>query len=701
MNLTLLEGDSLEKLKELDDNSVDAVVCDPPYGLKFMAKKWDYDVPSVDLWREVFRVLKPGGHLLSFGGTRTYHRMVVAIEDAGFEIRDQIQWLYGSGFPKSLSIDKAIDSQERERWLKISKAIDNLNQSVIVDQWLESLKAAQSAEISFQKNETETGMNTQKSDFVLVSVRPLASLEKSQLNAIIAELKSSARRPIFEVQSTVPENAAAITTQLPENANLAESRSEDQSLKQSTINFSVLCDVRALLNENTTVKIRAAEALKTYIGKSKSSKKADTDALCADLIEALKLIILSQSKTFLSLDMKSQMDFVSATTVTITRSTAEDLISFTASTLKKEAIDKAAGAEREVVGYDASKARPNKQNFAKVTSSAATTENLGVKDNGATITAPATEDAKRWQGWGTALKPANEPICLARKPLEKGLTVAQNVLKYGTGGLNIDGCRVGYGEGESAKDLARSSQGFTAKSETFHNSDKYETSCEAGHNQGRWPANAILDEEAAKALDEQSGTLRARGNKTAKDHGGKYNATSYEFGGLESGWAGDSGGASRFFLVVKRDDLDITPACGAPLKFVYCAKASKAERNAGLEGMPKKKRSGNFKEFPQGGITAGKTKEQHGSNQQNFHPTVKPIKLMQYLCRLITPPGGVVLDPFMGSGSTGVAALKEGFGFIGIELSAEYFEIAKARLKYTHSKCKTEKYQQLEFQEAK
>ena len=111
MENKLLKGNNIELLKSLEDNSVDSIVTDPPYGLSFMNKKWDYDVPSVEFWKEVYRVLKPGGHILSFGGTRTYHRMVVNIEDAGFEIRDQIMWLYGSGFPKSHNIGKAYDKK--------------------------------------------------------------------------------------------------------------------------------------------------------------------------------------------------------------------------------------------------------------------------------------------------------------------------------------------------------------------------------------------------------------------------------------------------------------------------------------------------------------------------------------------------------------------------------------------------------------
>ena len=376
----VLHGNSLERLKEFPDNYFDCVVTDPPYGLSFMGKKWDYDVPSVELWREVLRVLKPGGHVLSFGGTRTYHRMVVNIEDAGFEIRDQIAWLYGSGFPKSLDVSKAID--------------------------------------------------------------------------------------------------------------------------------------------------------------------------------------------------------------------------------------KAAGAEREIVG----EAKRSGANSRAYQSEAITTAGQHFK------TAPATPDAKKWQGFGTALKPANEPIVVARKPLEKGLTVAENVLKFGTGAMNIDGSRIGTEQmgGQTIKQ----SYGSDAH---FGGGEKRNKQVTATIAQGRWPANVLFDERAAEMLDEQSGQLSQCGGPKKTTH----DAGMFGIGTPGRIYTEANRGASRFF---------------------YCAKASKSERNAGLD------------------------------NLKNVHPTIKPIKLMEYLIKLVCPPSGIVLDPFCGSGSTGVAAKRLGFGFVGIEMNAEYVEIAKRRV---------------------
>lgn len=372
--MKLFLANCIDAMKSLPENSVDAVVTDSPYGLSFMGKHWDYDVPTEEIWREALRVLKPGGHLLSFGGTRTYHRMVVNIEDAGFEIRDQIQWIYGSGFPKSLDVSKAID------------------------------KAAG------------------------------ATREKGPID---------------------PARAGRLVNQ---------------------------------------------------------SGNYETEA-----------------------------------------------------------------------GWSAG-------------------------NRTITIDPPSTDLAKTWQGWGTALKPANEPIVLARKPLEKGLTVAENVLKWGTGAINIDGSRIGTDVVKSVLhkgDLMRAMKGGES-----HSNPSY------SENVGRWPANILFDEEAASML-------------------------------------------------------------GEPSRFFYVAKASKSERNAGLDGEIKEKQGAR----PKSADASGKFPDHdHRPSGGNNHPTVKPIKLMQYLIKLVTPPNGTVLDPFMGSGSTGVAAKNLGFDFIGCEMNEEYFKIAKKRI---------------------
>ena len=396
----LYHGDNKVVLQKLIDDGiqVDSVVTDPPYGLSFMGKKWDYDVPSVETWKLIFDILKPGGHLLSFGGTRTYHRLVVNIEDAGFEIRDQIAWLYGSGFPKSMDVSKAID------------------------------KAA-------GVNRKGNGKGTR------------------------------------------------------ENAN-----------------------------------------------------------------------------------------------------------TFDGGTL---------GNRCETCGKPFFSASPCK--CPKPTA--------------------VTDDAQRWEGWGTALKPAMEPIVLARKPLSEP-TVAANVLKHGTGGVNIDGCRVEY---ENGGNIA-SNPSLRTHINGGNGGKIFPTETErrvvTPDLIGRFPANVILDEEAGEILDEQTeNVLHPPGN--VNPWSSTSNANIYNQG----------------YGTVTKTPRPKDATTGAS-RFYYCAKASKKERR--------------------------------GSK----HPTIKPLALMRYLVRLITPPGGIVLDPFAGSGTTGEAALMEMQGFrpLLIELDAQYVKDIEDRL---------------------
>jgi site-specific DNA-methyltransferase (adenine-specific) len=309
-----------------------------------------------------------------------------------------------------------------------------------------------------------------------------------------------------------------------------------------------------------------------------------------------------------------------------------------------KAIDKMHGAEREVIGQNT---------FGKRDGSITSGASQGGADGGFNysteqdITAPATDEAKAWDGWGTALKPAHEPIVVARKPLIG--TVAQNVLKYGTGGLNIDATRIGT----ETISVHNAPKGSFAGGEPERGSD---TESYREH-QGRFPANIILDEYTAELLDEQSG-IRPGGQYPSKR--GQSVNTSFASGQETVGGArsmGDSGGASRFF---------------------YVAKANKRDRNEGLEELPIQRPD------LRTSTGMGSFEEKGVQPQRNFHPTVKPTALMQYLIRLVTPKNGVVLDPFAGSGSTGKAAILEGKRFIGIELTPEYLPIIEGRLKHAY-----------------
>jgi DNA modification methylase len=599
-------------MRTMPDCSVDAVVTDPPYGLAFMGKRWDYDVPSVEIWAECLRVLKPGGHLLAFAGTRTQHRMAVRIEDAGFEIRDMIAWVYGSGFPKSTDISRRIDLEEQKRWLDVSKALDSLPESVIMDAWKEYLKTASTAALSFAKNLTATGTSTPKSGFAPEPVLLQASQENNDVFALVAELSSKEALPMFPEVAT---SSAPMPAAANESQNLVKCAEHlpKRSSAISTHAGIAQCAVREWRSENMASSLKAAEALKTWLGSKPSSKQEATNALCVALTADLKHIILSQSKTYQSADTILQTGYASAISVTTTEYMAECLISYTVDTLRKKAIDKAAGAEREVVGaavYGEGHVQRNSGDSVSGYSGGLTTEGEGIR----TITAPATPEAQQWAGWGTALKPALEPITLARKPFQG--TVAANVLEHGTGALNVDGCRVGT-EGGCRTD------GADVRTESQAGAIGAYASSPAVAGLGRWPANLIHDgsDDVVGLFPEQrnggqNSTSRPCSSRVfdGREFGGKEYATAY---------AGDSGSAARFF---------------------YTAKATKTERQ---------------------GVT---------------HPTVKPLDLMAYLCRLVTPPGGTVLDPFMGSGTTIKAAIGEGFNAIGIERDPQYFAMAEHRM---------------------
>lgn len=556
-NATLYLGDCREVLPTLADESIDSIVVDPPYELGFMGKKWDKSGIAFDpdTWRHALRVLKPGGHMLAFGGSRTFHRIACAIEDAGFEIRDTIMWLYGSGFPKSLDVNKAIDKHG--------------GQSVA---WFGPW---------FRKWREERG----------IAQKEVAALFPSKSGGLTGCVAN------WELGLNMP---------TPEQFNLIR----------------------------------------------------DTFGLPFDSIAA---------------------------------------------------------AEHEVVGRGASGLGQGR---------------FHARETGAggygfsaeyTITSPATDAARQWQGWGTALKPAFEPIILARKPLAG--TVAANVMEHGTGALNIDACRV---QGEST--LVKRPAGSFGRM----NDDGWQP--KAGFNGshlGRWPANIIHDgsEEVLAAFPSAPGQLApvsttAPSAKTSNVYGkmrreGEASAASRytDAGGTNFAMMpGPRGGdpAGRWPANVIHDGSDevlaafpesevsgsakngtrsdATPAgifgkrpqgrlhndAGSAARFFYCAKASRKDRDEGLDA---------FDEVASRNYRTGNVHNGHGGRvpdktARNTHPTVKPTSLMRYLCRLVTPPGGTVLDFFMGSGSTGKAAVLEDFSFIGVEQDEHSYEIAKARIQH-------------------
>lgn len=458
--MMVINCNCLDLLRTLPDNSIDSIVTDPPYGLGkepdalqmlrdwmesghhdvkgrgFMGKEWDAFVPQPVIWAECLRVLKPGGHLLAFAGTRTQDLMALGLRIAGFEIRDVIAWVYGSGFPKSMNVSKAIDARE-----EADTRMDLLPDEQKFCQWMR----------------TDSGLDV----------------------ATVARVLGSDRFVTGKVE---------------------------------------------IVNTATRDKPRMGR-------RAMVSTAAAWEKLRGYMIE-------------------TPPDWV------------EKLV----------------------------KEPP--------------------QPRGET---PGDEGANEWQGWGTALKPAMEPITVARKPLAG--TVADTVTKYGTGAINIDGCRV---EGRERTEYGLQNSKRSAGNTYGQPSGPADFDSTAG----RWPANLIQDGAADDLL----------------------------------------GHAARFF---------------------YCPKASKSDRNYGCDSLPEataaemvdRTEGSDGMNSPRAG--AGRT-----SGARNTHPTVKPIALMRYLCRLVTPPGGTVLDPFSGSGTTGVAAVWEGFNFIGAEMEEKSAEIANARIMF-------------------
>jgi DNA modification methylase len=480
--MKLINADCIEAMKAMPDNSVDAIVTDPPYELGFMGKSWDASgiAFNIEVWQEALRVIKPGGHLIAFSGSRTYHRMAVAIEDAGFQIRDQIMWVYGSGFPKSHNISKGIDKNNGEtgRLLKFTN-------------WMRTtgLKAKQLDEA------TETNMG--------------------------GHYLTTASQP-------------AIPT------------------------VAMWQVIRPLI--------------------------ADVPEWVDELVQRIE-------------------------------------------------------AEREVVGQH------------KTDMGGLGGERLG--NAGGNITTASTPAAQQWDGWGTALKPAHEPMVLARKPLEG--TVANNVLTYGVGGLNIDGTRVG----ETVETWPASRSYAPGQ---IQPGGKGKTQATGDVPPGRFPANFIhdgSDEVVGLFPDTKTGSIKPyKHNNASTIYGG---GKGLQLGEITGNHTGDSGSAARFF---------------------YCAKASKKDRNEGLDALPLQRRAGLMGADNDNDNLDPVSERFRTQPSANHHPTVKPTTLMQYLVRLVTPPNGIVLDPFMGSGSTGKACAYEGFDFIGIDQSAEYVAIAQARIDF-------------------
>ena len=642
MKQKLINGDCIEELKKLPANSIDSIVTDPPYGIGFMGKKWDkfkqekrtksqvvnmgsgMAFPKLielkefqdwcELWaKECLRVLKPGGHILSFGGTRTYHRMTCAIEDAGFEIRDCIFWCYGSGFPKSHNIGKAIDKKQgnkrkvirenpnkkgRKSDSKGSFVSDTLlgkgkNTGVYIDKgnsewegWGSALKPAVEPVVLGRKPLSEKTIV----DNVLKHGTGGINIDDSR----VSSGGDYSNRNSYEDRKTISSSF--------------QSGGQMKSDPHSSGRFPANLILECICDEVVEGKAKGSPG---HWSKTKTKGYGDFGG---------------GSSSYEGVGVKDDMKTIIHTNPDCPCYILDEQSGESKSNCKEGIVE---GKDANIFNDGEKKTTGHKQKIIVGNYS----------DKGG-----ASRYFKE-----ISLKPEVEPVVLGRKPLSEK-TIVENVLKYGTGGLNIDGSRVG--NEERTYDLTMTSGNFeTTGGGKNKKQDKVTTT-------GRFPANLIHDgsDEVVDKFPENKAT--AAGKKGSSGFASGYDGD-YEIP------YGDSGSAARYFKEIEGD------------RIFYTAKASKSERNNGLEG---------FEEAPIKGRDAGQDirnvpYKQRTTPIKNSHPTVKPVKLMKYLIKLITPPNGTVLDPFMGSGTTGVAAKLEGFNFVGIEKEKDYIKIAEARIK--------------------
>lgn len=580
---TLYNGSMLDLLQVIEPNSLDSIVTDPPYELNFMGKGWDNSGIAFqkNTWEQCLKALKPGGYLLSFGGSRTYHRIACAIEDAGFEIRDTIMWLYGC-----LSEDTEVLTDSGYKTIDKITVTDKIQ--------------------TFNCATREFGWEV-----------PSALNQYSVENECCYSIKSP-----FTDQLVSRNHRCIVKSGDAFDVIYAENLAGDEY-------FPVIID-------------DTVEYTKAII-----SKELYTGVIFCPTVSTGCFVARRNGKVFIT----GNSGFPKSMNIGL-------------------AIDKKNGVESPVVGVGKSGEGDTHSRCMHSVS-----ESGDVFFGGEYEIRQAQNE---WSGWGTALKPAFEPIIVARKPCEG--SCVDNVLKYGVGGINIDECRVPLESDYVYKETnrnPRASNVFTGETCGFKSEDNHTA---VANPNGRFPSNVILTyddtdkEEVCGGMPETTGTIR-------QPTGGKILNPN-------SGWNNNSmtDSTTRGF-----DDE------GSAARYFYCAKASNIDRDEGLDNF-EAVRTGSMEAningvMQLGGASlSGEPKEIQP--KKNIHPTVKPTSLMSYLIRLVTPKGGTVLDPFNGSGSTGKAAMYEnyereaGYKYIGIELSPEYLAISDARLKYVENKLK-------------
>ncbi|MDD3885184.1 MAG: DNA methyltransferase [Gallionella sp.] len=697
----LINADCRDAMRAMDADSVDAVVTDPPYGLNFMSKGWDHGVPGKEFWVEALRVAKPGAHLLAFGGTRTFHRLMVAIEDAGWEIRDTIMWVYGC-------LSEDTEMLTRDGWERYhvarTKEILAYDPQTDVYQWenperWSEYRVEQDTAYHIESDTTDQIVSRNHRCLVersgilaFVAAEECAGVEYvPYLQGDLSALSQGRGALLFEEVQRQGEGLAETALgerQGQEVPRQGDGWPEEPGMEGRADLLQTEGQVREPVHQVRSLSCSVhghgpqgwlrhgaspdcgdgdgATAVAQRVCTSHQPRRdgqpaGEPDAVCVERRPQAVRTRPSYQTTLATVTPIEYTGLIFCPTVStgafVARRNGKVFLTgnsgFPKSLDVSKAIDKAAGVEREAVGINPRAAQQTPKNDATSLGKFAGTS--------ADLTAPATEAAKQWEGWGTALKPAFEPVIVARKPLIG--TVAANVQQHGTGAINIDGCRVeGRERTEYGLATAQRTQGSTFGEPS--------TDADFDSSKGRWPANFChdgSDEVLALFPDSNgSGGSLPQVKITGYGDGAVGTGKSEYFGGPRTPHDSGSGSAARFF---------------------YCAKTSKKDRNEGMDAEPNKILARSCQaaaEAARGNTVAAEGGAFNKAREvKNNHPTVKPTELMRYLCRLVTPPGGTVLDPFMGSGSTGKAALKEGFGFVGIDSDEEhgYFDIALARIR--------------------
>ena len=714
----IIQGDCLEVMKKMDANSIDTIITDPPYGIGFMGKEWDnfkpekidkamakekrstvgissqrrsntagaYDFSQKGLngfqgWmtkvaKEMLRVIKPGGTMLIFGGTRTYHRLACGVEDAGWILKDCIMWLYGSGFPKATDISKQLDKKGSGRDSKFIKTIKEYRKkrNFSMDELCEKIglnNIGHGGMINHFENGRATPTLSQYNKLVEVLKIPIRKADEVK-REIIGQQKTNltvmqnigGENVSGEVNITTPSTSAAklwngwkshglkpayepILVAMKPNGEPAVDIFEAVCYTLNKNGFN-----KILWKEKPVKNVKKQKTLKSST-KTKPPKMEETF-----VVNAKKSEMQNQEKNTEKVylhdkeqDIKQTQKQLKNTTEKMKENTGKKLLEFmeenvsvvenhnmnfsqlTTPTMMEKNIEKKL--------EDTLSETLKKEDTQKtVLESYATTVISLVKstENVLTIKFEDNEYVINILQDGSFVWPTNLPKYRKAKPL----SYANNALKHGVSGLNIDGGRIA---GDMGKDRALGKPRI--------NTDKYGKANSTLNPQsplGRFPANIILDEEAGRMLDEQSGISKSSDTKRTRNTIGSFgmpNDNTPEYN--------DKGGASRFF---------------------YCAKASKYERNIGCDKLKGKKVSDGRKKEADNAYQRGKTL------RSNTHPTVKPLYLMKYLCTITkTPTGGIVLDPFAGSGTTGMACKATDRPYILIEREEDYCKIAKARIK--------------------